>query len=513
MAGESILIVDDDIRNVEFLQGSLLAPAGYTTLCAADGEEALRLALTRDPDLILLDLQMPKMDGFEVLEAIQKEGRQIPTILITAHGSETVAVQAFRLGVRDYFVKPFRVGEIMQAVDRSLVEARLRREKEELTESVRMVNRQLEQRLKQLRILYEISKSVSSLLDLDEVLIRIVEAAAYLTAAEEVSLFLIDERTQKVRLRATQSRNDRRARRANTEADDAAIRKCLNTSEVAIEQTPGEGETGAARSTVTVPLKVREATMGALCIQWKSGGSFANGDRYLLSALAEYAAIAIDNARLYDAAQRELAQRKKAEEAIKNLAYHDTLTGLPNRTLFNDRLGVAFARARRYGHRVAVLLLDLDRFKEVNDRLGHSVGDQLLRAVGQKLVGVLRESDTVCRMGGDEFLLLLPEVESTENAAQAAERILQAIREPFVLDSHSLLITTSIGIATYPDDGNDGNTVVKNADIAMYRAKDMGRDNYQRCTPQAEDQPPPPPQPGSNRPRGFSAGQRRQQVR
>jgi len=160
-----------------------------------------------------------------------------------------------------------------------------------------------------------------------------------------------------------------------------------------------------------------------------------------------------------------------------------------------------------------VLLLDLDRFKEVNDRLGHSVGDQLLRAVGQKLVGVLRESDTVCRMGGDEFLLLLPEVESTENAAQAAERILQAIREPFVLDSHSLLITTSIGIATYPDDGNDGNTVVKNADIAMYRAKDMGRDNYQRCTPQAEDQPPPTAQAGGNRPRGFSAGQRRQQER
>ncbi|HUV73242.1 MAG TPA: diguanylate cyclase [Anaerolineae bacterium] len=513
MAGEIILIVDDDIRNVDFLQGSLLASAGYTTLCAADGKEALRLALTREPDLILLDLQMPKMDGFEVLEALQKEGRQIPTILITAHGSESVAVQAFRLGVRDYFVKPFRIAEIMRAVDRSLAEARLRREKGELTESVRLVNRQLEQRLKELRILYEISKSVSSLLDLDEVLIRIVEAAAFLTAAEEVSLFLLDARTRKIHLRATKSLNDRRARRAHTSTDDPAVRECLNSSEVAIKQTPGEGETGPARSTVTVPLKVREVTIGALCIQWKSDAPLADGDRYLLSALAEYAAIAIDNARLYEAAQAELTQRKKAEEAIKKLAYHDTLTGLPNRTLFNDRLGVALARARRYRHKVAVLLLDLDRFKEVNDRLGHSVGDQLLRAAGQRLVGVMRESDTVCRMGGDEFLLLLPEMESTENATQAAERILRAIREPFVLDSHSLLITTSIGIATYPDDGNDGDTLVKNADIAMYHAKDMGRDNYQRYAPQAEDQPPPTAQAGGNRPRGFSAGQRRQQER
>jgi diguanylate cyclase (GGDEF)-like protein len=513
MGGESILIADDDIRNREFLQSSLLAPAGYRTMCAADGEEALRLALTSNPDLILLDLQMPRMDGFEVLQALQKEGRQIPTILITAHGSESVAVQAFRLGVRDYFVKPFKAGEIMKAVDRALVEARLRTEKEKLTERLRLTNRQLAQRLKELRILYKISNSVSSLLDLDEVLTKIVEAVTYLTGAEEVSLFLLDERTQKVRLGATQSRNERRAHTAHTEADDPAINECLKTGKTAVKRTLREAETKAARSTVTVPLKVRKASIGALCVQWRSGGSFADGDRYLLSALAEYAAIAIDNARLYNAAQGELAQRKKAEEAIKKLAYHDTLTGLPNRALFNDRLGVAFARARRYGHKVSVLLLDLDRFKEVNDRLGHSVGDQLLKAVGQRLAGVLRESDTVCRMGGDEFLLLLPEVESTGNAVQAAERIRQAIRRPFVLGSHTLLISTSIGIATYPDDGKDGETVVKNADIAMYHAKDMGRDNCQRYTPGTEDQPLRTSRDTSDHPRESSGDQHRQPAR
>jgi diguanylate cyclase (GGDEF)-like protein len=148
--------------------------------------------------------------------------------------------------------------------------------------------------------------------------------------------------------------------------------------------------------------------------------------------------------------------------------------------LFDDRLGIALARARRYQQRVAVMLLDLDRFKEVNDSLGHSVGDQLLKAVGERLVAVLRASDSVCRMGGDEFLLLLPEVEIAKDASRAAERILDIVREPFSLDGHNVQITTSIGFALYPDDGDDGDTLVERADVAMYRAKGAGRDNWKR---------------------------------
>jgi len=480
MSGERILIADDDVRNVEFLRDSLLGPGGYTTLCATDGKEALRLALDQQPDLIILDLQMPRMDGLAVLEALRREGRQIPTIITTAHGSESVAVQAFRLGVRDYFRKPFRVAEIMQAVDRALVEARLRKEKEVLAAEVQSVNRQLEQRVRELSILYSISKSVSSLLDLDKLLIRIVEAARYLTSAEKVSLYLLEQRTQEVHLRATQSSADRRVRRAKGNGGDSVVKEALDTGEVAISHTPRPDEPGQGTWTISVPLNVRETTIGALSIQSKEGEPLPDSDRYLLSALADYAAIAIENAHLYDAVQEELAQRKQAEENIRQLAYHDTLTGLANRTLFNELLGVAFARARRHKHKVAVLMLDLDRFKEVNDRLGHSVGDQLLMSVGQRLVALLRESDTVSRMGGDEFLLLLPDVENAERATRAAERILQAVREPFVFDEQTVRVTTSIGVAIYPDDGKDGDTLVKKADIAMYRAKDLGRDNYQR---------------------------------
>jgi diguanylate cyclase (GGDEF)-like protein len=506
MSGERILIADDDVRNVEFLRDSLLAPGGYATLCASDGEEALRLALDRDPDLIILDLQMPKMDGLAVLEALRREGRQIPTIITTAHGSESVAVQAFRLGVRDYFRKPFRVAEIMQAVDRALVEARLRREKEVLAAEVQSVNRQLEQRVRELSILYSISKSVSSLLDLDKLLIRIVEAARYLTSAEKVSLYLLDQRTQKVHLRATQSAADRRVRKAKGEAGDSVVKESLDTGELAISHAARPDDPGRDTWTVSVPLNFRETAIGALSIQSKQGEPLTDSDRYLLSALAEYAAIAIENARLYDEVQAELAQRKQAEENIRQLAYHDTLTGLANRTLFNELLGVAFARARRHKHKVAVLMLDLDRFKVVNDTLGHSVGDELLKAVGKRLTALLRESDTVSRMGGDEFLLLLPEMERIEYAARAAGRILQAVREPFVLDGVTIHVSTSIGVAIYPDDGKDGDTLVKKADIAMYRAKDLGRDNYQRYSEGLPDNHAMPPR--SQRPVPRTEGER-----
>jgi diguanylate cyclase (GGDEF)-like protein/PAS domain S-box-containing protein len=176
----------------------------------------------------------------------------------------------------------------------------------------------------------------------------------------------------------------------------------------------------------------------------------------------------------------DVTERKQVEETIRRLAYYDALTGLPNRTLFGDRLTVAVARARRNRRRLAVMLLDLDHFKDVNDSLGHPVGDQLLQAVGERLTGLLRRSDTVCRMGGDEFLVLLEGISEMEDVAKVAEAILKRLREPVVVKKHELQVTTSLGIAVYPEDGEDGDTLIRNADIAMYRAKEKGRDKYQR---------------------------------
>jgi len=180
---------------------------------------------------------------------------------------------------------------------------------------------------------------------------------------------------------------------------------------------------------------------------------------------------------------RDITERKRAEEELAYMATHDSLTGLPNRTLFYDRLTMALTQARRSPKKLAVMLLDLDYFKNVNDTLGHSVGDQLLRAVGNRLSGLLRKGDTIARIGGDEFLLLLPEMLQVEYATTLAQKVLQAFREPFAFDGHELHITTSIGIAIFPDDGDNADTLLKNADIAMYRAKNKGRDSFQRYTP------------------------------
>jgi len=183
--------------------------------------------------------------------------------------------------------------------------------------------------------------------------------------------------------------------------------------------------------------------------------------------------------RLYEEAKRELTERKQVEETIRYLAYYDPLSGLPNRLLFNHRLTLELAHAHRNQQKLAVMLLDLDRFKDVNDTLGHSGGDKLLQAVGSRLTSLLRKSDTTARMGGDEYLLLLPEIKGMEDAAEIAQKVLEAIRKLFMFDSHELRVTTSIGVAIYPDDGEDTDTLIKSADIAMYRAKDEGRDNYQ----------------------------------
>jgi len=175
--------------------------------------------------------------------------------------------------------------------------------------------------------------------------------------------------------------------------------------------------------------------------------------------------------------------RKEAERAIAHMAYHDPLTGLPNRILFSDRISVAIAQSQRKDLKFALLMLDLDGFKGVNDTLGHSTGDRLLQSVGTRLLKLLRKSDTVARMGGDEFLILLHEITSSNNAYVIAKKIMKAFQKTFNFDNLALQITTSIGIAVYPDDGNDAETLMKHADTALYRAKREGRNQYRRYLP------------------------------
>jgi diguanylate cyclase (GGDEF)-like protein len=178
----------------------------------------------------------------------------------------------------------------------------------------------------------------------------------------------------------------------------------------------------------------------------------------------------------------DISERKAQEERIRHMAQHDFLTGLPNRALLEDRLHQAMPLALRNGTRLAVLFLDLDRFKLINDSLGHDVGDRLLQQVSRRLAGCVRAADTVSRQGGDEFVLLLQDLDAPEQAAAVARKILEVISEPFVVDGTQLSVTPSIGISVFPDDAPDSAPLLRNADAAMYHAKGVGRNNYQFFT-------------------------------
>jgi len=185
----------------------------------------------------------------------------------------------------------------------------------------------------------------------------------------------------------------------------------------------------------------------------------------------------------YAALFQDLSEAKRNQEKVKFLSQYDVLTGLPNRALLGDRLNLALARARRAGQAVGLMVLDVDNFKTVNDSLGHAVGDQILQGLGLRLEGALRQEDTVARPGGDEFVLVLGDVQDAENARLVARRVQQILGEPFSVQGHELYISVSIGACIYPADGGDAETLVRNAETAMYRAKEQGRGSFRLYTP------------------------------
>jgi diguanylate cyclase (GGDEF)-like protein len=193
----------------------------------------------------------------------------------------------------------------------------------------------------------------------------------------------------------------------------------------------------------------------------------------LARIISRVCGLSISNARAFQ-------RMKEAEATIKHLAFHDPLTQLPNRMLFNDRFSRALAQAHRAKRKLAVMLMDLNRFKEVNDTLGHSAGDQLLRCIARRLQGILRKGDTVARVGGDEFVMLLAEISHERDAAKVAHRVLETLQVPFMIEGRGVRIGMSVGIAVYPCDGDDADTLLRHADLAMYHSKKNEQSNYQR---------------------------------
>jgi signal transduction histidine kinase/ActR/RegA family two-component response regulator len=319
-----ILIVDDSRAIREFVFQALADRGGYTVAEAPNGAEGFRMALENPPDLILLDLEMPRMDGFQVVDALNEHHVDVPVILITSHGSEAIAVEFFRKGVKDYLSKPFTAKELFASMDRALTDVRLRREKELLTQNLQAANQELRFRVRELDTLYGIGKSVTSLLEKKQLLERILDAAFYVIGAEEASLMLVDEETDQLSPALHRQRVDgdshRTARRDPAELAADAIRK---------------GEATASGAMLCAPLKVGDKIVGALGLgNTVSTRSFSGHDRQLLMALADYAAIAIENARLYE----EVRQADRAKSEFVSLVAHEMGTPLTSILCYADVL-------------------------------------------------------------------------------------------------------------------------------------------------------------------------------
>lgn len=326
MAGETVVAVDDRKDSLNFLREYILEPNGYKMIRARNGLEALEIIQKQQVDLIISDLVMPKMGGLELLESLREKGLEIPTILMTFHGSEGTAVQAFRLGARDYIIKPFAIDEMLNAIDRALTESRLRFERDRLTQTVLKVNRQLENRVQEMRFLYGIGRSVTSLQDLEQILSRIVEAAVYLTKAEEGSLMLVDQESGELYLRAQRGMGEKSTANLRLKIQDSIAGQVVRTGRPVMigginQDDSYKVKTGYfVKSLLNVPLKVKDQVIGVLAVHNKGNVTpFSDRHLNLLMTLADYASIAIDNARLYARLSSDVDRAEQSSRQLKKM--------------------------------------------------------------------------------------------------------------------------------------------------------------------------------------------------
>jgi diguanylate cyclase (GGDEF)-like protein/PAS domain S-box-containing protein len=437
-AGFTILAVDNQPLLLQAWK-TLLSQHGYQVdVCA--GDEAIERLGQQRFDLLLLALSLPQVDSRQVIDFIAASQTKTAVVVIGNDSCKKTAIAALKSGAYSFLREPFEQEELLSAVKNALDRKLLEREH---------VNtcRQLQQSETWYRYLVNSSPDLIYTLDQEGCFTFVNEKAEALLGCrpEELiglhySAIVHDEDIPRVNYvfneRRTGDRASRnvelRLKRRDGKPDSAVVESCFLTAEL------------------------------------NATGIYEGCEPEFLGKFLGTYGVA-----------KDISERKKAEQTIHYQAYHDLLTGLPNRMLFKDRLTLAIAQAKRNSQMLAVMFLDLDRFKMVNDTLGHVVGDELLLHVSSRLRGCLREGDTLARMGGDEFTLLLPQISFREDAVKTAQKILAALQRPFHIGEHELFASVSIGISLFPNDGEAIDSLVKNADIAMYHAKAHGRSNYQ----------------------------------
>ncbi|HET7370472.1 MAG TPA: EAL domain-containing protein [Gammaproteobacteria bacterium] len=431
-----ILLVEDEQRVSESLQ-ELLELYGYTAAAVPTGHEAAAY-LKREPcDVVLLDLNLPGMKGQQLLDFIVSGHLNAAVIVISGEASSESGLDALRRGAHDYLRKPYAPDQLIRAIENAA------RKQRHANENAALESRLIESE-KLHRYIVESSPDLIYMLDRDGRFTFVNSRIESLLGYRKNELLGVHYST------------------IVHEADQEFSRGVFN------ERRTGE----RAAHNIELRLKCRNGAVRGhqhyLPVELNAMGMYAPGDAPAGERFNGTYGIA-----------RDISDRKRAEEIINFQASHDLLTRLPNRFLFKDRLTQAIAQARRYPQTMAVMFLDLDRFKTVNDTLGHLIGDQLLQAVSKRIVHCLREGDTLARAGGDEYMLLLPQAGRRMEAAEVAKKILSELHQPFIVGDHELFVTVSIGIALYPEHGENPDMLIRRSDIAMYEAKSHGKDGFE----------------------------------
>ncbi len=442
-----ILLVDDEPLLLQSCK-LLLEVAGFAITTAINGKEALALIAAANPpyDLLLLDLNMPEVDGIEVLRHLRSLNDEICTVVLSAEtGFDTVS-KAFQLGAYDYVRKPYEFEDLVNKLNNTL-------QKREMEISFSRLRSQLERSERLHRFMIESSPDIIYIVDHEGNFRFCNERAQDLLGyskeellGQHFSMIVAPESLEKAAGCFSERRSDARGSK-----DEEVWLLC---------RPPMRG--GEERRRIAFELNAM--------------GIYENEN-----ASEEGQTRGRDYSGTYVVA-RDITERLAAQRLIHYQAYHDLLTGLPNRALFMDRLGNAISNARRTQQKLVVMFLDLDRFKLVNDTLGHDSGDELLKKVALRLKSCLRESDTLARIGGDEFIVLLTHIDQIATAHKVAGKIVDAVKEAIIVGNHEIYVTTSIGIAMYPADGRTVEDLIKNADTAMYHTKASGKDGFRIYT-------------------------------
>ncbi|MEW7988088.1 MAG: EAL domain-containing protein [Candidatus Thiodiazotropha endolucinida] len=421
----TILIVDDDQFNLELLY-ELLSREGYLLKTANSARLGLKSALSSPPDLILLDIKMPEMNGYEMCAELKKNKitESIPVIFISASSEALNKVDAFTVGGVDYIVKPFETSEVLARVKNHLL--------------LSLMQKQTEQSLDTSQSMLQAIISHSPAI----VFIKDIEGH-YIMLNEEF------ERVTNIKIADAIGKTDDEL----FDKDSAQIFKMHDND---------------------VIEKAQHKQFEEIIYYENEERTFLSLKFPLINSQGEIFALCCIST--------DITQRKQAEVKLHHLATHDTLTQLPNRAAFMEILAHTVASGKRKSQCHAILFVDLDNFKTVNDSLGHEIGDQLLKKTAERLKENIRIGDFVSRMGGDEFMLLLQDIKHPQEAARASEKIINTMSAAFEIGDHRIFITPSIGIVTTSDDGTEIQKLIRNADIAMYCAKSKGRNNYQYYT-------------------------------